>query len=511
MSISKTEDVFVLVKSLSKAEKRSFRLFAERIQDSESLAYMKLFDILDKQPVLNEVNIKSKLKVSPNKYSNLKRHLHEQILISLRHISKNKKPNIRIREYIDFAYVLYGKGLHLQALKILNKAKNLAVKNHNDFSLLTILEFEKLIHSRHITRTKGEPIKMIMNEALAKAKEIHSRVEYSNLRLELHKFYIEKGHVKNETEEFLIKDFFSENLPDLKNQKPGMMETIHLNQAYVWYYYILNDFKNCYKYAEKWIQQFQDNVELQSRDSNLYLRGYHYVLTSAYNLKKKDDYEKYLLHLENFRENNYASFNLNTKILSFLYVHLGRMNLHFLQGSFDEGTKTIKRTLSRLKRYKTKLDEHKVMIFHYKIAWMYIGNAEPEKSIKYLQSIINMTDITLRKDIQAYARLMFLMAHYDLGNMELLPTILRSYKNFFNKHEIKNKVQILLFSFFKEITNSPIFDQKDVQKKYLKELKKLENNKFEKRAFLYLDSVSWVESKIKRQSISAIVANKSNK
>ena len=508
MSISKTEDVFVLVKSMSKAEKRAFRLFAERIQDSESLAYMQLFDILDKQSVLNENLIKSKLKVSPNKYSNLKRHLHEQILISLRHISKNKKPNIRTREYIDFAYVLYGKGLHLQALKILNKAKKLALKNHSDFSLLTILEFEKLIHSRHITRSKAEPVRILLEQAMDKAKEIHSRVEYSNLRMELHKLYIEKGHVKNEKEEAYVKNFFKENLPDLKAQKPGMMESIHLNQAYVWYYYILNDFKNCYKHAEKWIQQFQDNAELQSRDSNLFLRGYHYLLTSAYNLKKKDKYADYLLHLDNFRKKNYANFNLNTKILSFLYVHQGRMNLHFLEGSFEEGTKIIKKTLSRLDRYKTKLDDHKVMIFHFKIAWMYIGNAEPGKSIKYLQSIINMTNISLRKDIQAYARLMFLMAHYDLGNDELLPSILRSYKNFFEKHEITNKVQVLLFSFFKEITKAPLLDKKDIQKKYLKELKLLEKNKFEKRAFLYLDSISWLESKITKRSISEIVSSK---
>jgi len=508
MSISKTEDVFVLVKSLTKAEKRSFRLFAERIQDTESLAYMQLFDLLDKQKVIDESFIKSKLKVSSNKYSNLKRHLHEQILISLRHISKNKKPGIKTREYIDFAYVLYGKGLHLQALKILSKAKNLAIKTHNDFSLLTILEFEKLIHSRHITRSEKELPKQLMKESLEKVSEIHSRIELSNLRMDLHQFYIEHGHVKNESEEHDVKEKFASNLPALKGQKRGMMESIHLNQAFVWYYYILNDFKNCYKHSKKWIEQFQNNSELKSRDSNLYLRGYHYLLTSAYNLKKSDDYAGYLNHLEEFRTENYSKFNLNTKILSFLYVHQGRMNLHFLQGTFEQGTKSIKTTLSRLDRYKSKLDEHKVMIFHFKIAWMYIGNNEPGKSIAYLQSIINMSNITLRKDIQAYARLMFLMAHYDLENDELLPSIIRSYQKFFEKHKITNKVQNLIFAFFKEIMKAPLLNRKDIQKKYLKELKLLENNKYEKRAFLYLDAVSWLESKIKKQSISSIISQK---
>ena len=124
MSISKTDDVFALVKSLSKAEKRSFRLFAERIQDSDSLAYMQLFDLIDKQKSLEAETIKRKLKISNSKYSNLNRHLYEQILISLRHVNKSKKSNIKIRELLDFAFVLYGKGLHLQALKFLRELKS---------------------------------------------------------------------------------------------------------------------------------------------------------------------------------------------------------------------------------------------------------------------------------------------------------------------------------------------------------------------------------------------------
>lgn len=511
MSISKTDDVFALVKSLSKAEKRSLRLFVERIQGSESLAYMKLFDILDKQKSLDEEAIKTKLKLSSGKYSNLKRHLYEQILISLRHLSKTKKPNIKIREAIDFAYVLYGKGLHLQSLKILTKAKKLATKHQRDFSLLSILEFEKMIHSRHITRTQGETAEKLMSEAIEKVEEIHSRIEYSNLRMKLHKFYIEKGHVKNEKEEQFVKELFQKNLPNIKASQLGLMESIHLNQAYVWYYYILNDFKNCYKYSKNWIEKFEKNSQLKSRDANLFLRGYHYLLTSTYNLKKYEDYKVHLSKLELYRKEYYPSFNLNTKILSFLYVHLGRMNLHFLEGSFAEGTKSIKRTLSRLERYKSKLDEHKVMIFHYKIAWMYLANAQPDKAVYYLQSIINMTNISLRKDIQAYARILFMMTHFDLGNESLLNSMLRSYKRFFEKNEIKNKVQLQLFSFFNEIAKAPILERKEIMKQHLAELKKLQTSKYEKRAFLYLDSISWLESKLKNQSLSQTISSKLGK
>ena len=45
-------------------------------------------------------------------------------MTSLRLVHKKKRANIQVREYIDFAYILYGKGLFMQALQVLKMAKN---------------------------------------------------------------------------------------------------------------------------------------------------------------------------------------------------------------------------------------------------------------------------------------------------------------------------------------------------------------------------------------------------
>ncbi len=506
MAISKTDDLFRLIKSLTKSEKRTFRLFAERIKSSEELLYMQLFDSMDKQKILDERAIRSKLgNLSPVKYSNAKRHLYEQILTSLRMLKKSKNSNIQLREYIDFVHILYGKGFHLQALKVLQKAKKLAKEHHHDFNLITIIELEKLIHSRHITRQKTKFIEEITEEALNKIDTLSNRVRLSNLKMLLHRFYIEKGHVKNAAEAEKVRQFFEQQIPAPGNMPPGQMERVLLNQSHVWYYYILNDFENCYKYAAQWIQVFQQYDELQTRDINLYLRGYHYLLTCTYNLKKQKTYARYHAELETFRKTNYHRFNRNTQVLSFLYTHSGRLNLHFLNGTFDEGVKSIKKTLARLERYKDILDTHKVMIFYYKIAWMYLGNNQPDKAIKYLNYILDMTNASLRSDIQAYARLMFLMVHFELENYKLLPSLIRNYSVFFTKKNLDNKVQTCFLFFFKEIINTPIYERKEVMTKYLKKLQILENNQYEKRAFLYLDCVSWLKAKIMRRAIGEVI------
>jgi hypothetical protein len=154
MPISHSQSLFQLIKSLTKAEKRNFKLYAKRNHSGDSLKFIDLFDIMDKQSEVDETSIFKKLKgLSKPQYANLKRHLYSQIIVSLRVIHKAKMPTIQARELVDFAVILYGKGLYLQSLKMLKIAKREATKHHLNYLQLTILEFEKLIETRHITRS----------------------------------------------------------------------------------------------------------------------------------------------------------------------------------------------------------------------------------------------------------------------------------------------------------------------------------------------------------------------
>lgn len=502
MPISQTDQVFRLVKSLSKSEKRNFKLYAGRIQDKEELLYIKLFDLMDKQKVLDEREVLDKMgKINATQYSNMKRHLYSQILVSLRHLYKEKQAFVKVREYIDQAYILYNKGLYMPALKILDKAKKLSFKHHTDFSSLTIVEIEKMIQSRHITRTNTASIEALVEQADILAHTSLNRTKLSNLKVQLHRYYIKKGHVNNEAEEQEVIDFFDNNLPTFEEANLGMMERIYLYQCYVWYYYILEDFKGCYDYALKWIDLFDHSEELMQRDLDLYMRGYHYVLTAAYNLKMVPEYIKHLKTFDNFRKQNYNSFNENSKIMSFLYVHTGRMNGHFLQGTFDMGVSEIPRTLRRMKRYAFNLDEHKIMILNFKMAWMYLGNAMPKKANEYLIKIINLSSKTLRKDMQIYARLMHLMVNFDLDGFDIMPYLTKTYEKYITSEPNTNQVQLQTLDMFKKLSKAALFDRKKILSTYHASLSEVKAYHFSKRAFLYLDVLIWIESKLADKSI----------
>jgi len=145
MSTAQNVQLFKLIKSLQKAEKRHFKLFANKLESDKSPLSIELFNFLDSAKSLDEKKLNKRFaKLTPANFLNVRRNLYRQILTSLRLLHSRHDKEIRIRENIDYAKILYGKGLYLQSLKILGKAEQWALEIKQQIMLLEILEFEKL-------------------------------------------------------------------------------------------------------------------------------------------------------------------------------------------------------------------------------------------------------------------------------------------------------------------------------------------------------------------------------
>lgn len=153
MTNDQKDPLFVLVKSLSKSEKRQFKVYVGRLGVNTDSKFLALFNHLDKSETLDEELIVAKGIVKKQQLSNLKAHLYKQILISLRLSPLHQNIRSQIREQLDFATILYHKGLYKQSLKILDKAKTLAKENEENNIAYEIVELEKVIETQYITRS----------------------------------------------------------------------------------------------------------------------------------------------------------------------------------------------------------------------------------------------------------------------------------------------------------------------------------------------------------------------
>ncbi|MEM1120077.1 MAG: hypothetical protein AAGJ18_06480, partial [Bacteroidota bacterium] len=197
MPTLKKDLLFDLITSLTKSEKRNFRLYAKKIQQNSEVLFLQLFDYLEKQDFFDVQQLLVDLpNLQKKQIANLKRNLYNHLLVSLRLLYSKKQIALQIREFIDYAEILYNKGLYLQALKILGRAKKLAIKTHQDILHLEIVAFESSIESRHITRSSTERMSDLMQESEDTNQTISRVSELSNLKLYLQRVFINCGHLQ---------------------------------------------------------------------------------------------------------------------------------------------------------------------------------------------------------------------------------------------------------------------------------------------------------------------------
>jgi len=494
MPISHGDHLFGLVKSLTKAEKRNFRLYARRIQGEGDAKFLQLFDLLERQKSYDEESIREKLPgTSKSQFSNLKRHLYQHILLSLRLIQIRKSEAIQVREWLDYAQILYGKGLYLQALKLLHKARDLAFAYNLDFLHSEVIEFEKRIESRHITRSTTDRMNEMTREALQRSRVNANIVALSNLKLLLQRRFINDGHVATPAQRREVETYFEEQLPPLDLEDCTFFEHIYWCQVQYWFAYLLLDFQACQRWAEKWVQLYQQDARMVDPDVDMYMRAIHHVLTIAYIRRDVAKLNHYLQEGERFRKSYYPRFNPNSKILSFLIVHQGRFNLHFLRQDYGAALELVPRTLARIRRYGDMVDTHKIFILYYKIAWTYLCVGQVNKALDFLNRILNHPGKPLRTDIQAYAMLLFLMAHYELGNYEVRDYRSKSTDRYLHSSGEERPLQRESLQFFQQLLREPAVRHPGIRSDFYQRLSRMQEDPEQTRDFAFLDLPRWLE------------------
>ena len=502
------DNLFSLVKSLTKSEKRQFKLYVGRLGVNSDSKFLKLFNLLDKAKGYNEASILKTDIVNKQQLANVKAHLYKQILISLRLNPSHQNVRLQIREQLDFASILYHKGLYKQSLKILDKAKELAIINEEKNSAFEIVELEKIIEAQYITRsisTRADEL-AIQAKSLSTQNVIASKL--SNLSLQLYSTILKTGYVKNEKESELVTKYFNDRLPKFNLNNVGFREKLWYYKAYLWYSFLMQDFLNCYKYASKWVNLFHQNPSMINLNPVFYLKGNNYLLESIFFIRNKP---KFVKKLEHFKATvNSIKFNKdeNVSTLVFLYTNFHSINQYFIDGSFDEGLELIPQIEKELIEYKDRIDPHHKMIFYYKFASLHFGAGNNKACIKYLDKIISNKSLSMREDLLCFSRVLNLVAHYEAGLDYHLETLLRSTYKFLIKMNDLHEVQKEMIKFIRGLQDIYPHDLKKAFKNLVETLKTYEDHPFERRAFLYLDIISWLESKIENKPVGEIIQNK---
>lgn len=503
-----TDELFQLVKSLEKSEKRNFKLYLKRLAGSEEMKSVLLFEYMDKiegDEYDEELLLRKVPGIKKQQLSNIKAHLYKQIMASLRLVQNDDHIEMHLGEQIVQANILYGKGLYLQSLRVLDRIKSVAKNYFQTSYWLQIVIFEKKIEALHITRS-------IDNRAETLAKEIEHincrltmQGKLSNLSLQLYSWYIKMGHARDEKDVLAIKLFFETNMPQVHIGELSFYEKMYYYQSNCWYYFILQDFKLYFRNAQKWLDLFEEHPQMQTIETSQYIKAFHNLLSAHFDTNNFERFDQTLLRFQTFSDSEVANSNYNVRVQVFTYLNIARLNQHFMQGTFSEGLLLVPQIEQGIHDYSLFLDRHRILIFYYKIACLYFGSGDNDNAINYLNKIIHIK-YNLKTDLQCYARLLHLIAHYELGNYTIIESLTKSVYRYMAKMKNLTIVEEEIFKFLRgTLQQKPGKQMANTFIQLKNKLEKHQSDPLEARSFLYLDIIGWLESKIRNIPVQEVI------
>jgi len=398
--------------------------------------------------------------------------------------------------------------MYKQSLKLLDRAKAQAMEKLQFTTALEIVEFEKLIESQFITRSSTTRADDLTDEVQKLSYTIQKANEFSNLAIQLYALYLKRGHVRNRNDIVFVEDYFAKNRPKFDPRNQGVYEQLYMNLSNYWYSYIMQDFVACYRHTQRNVDLFNAHPMLKHSLPDLYFKSFNYLLESLFYLRHHARFEEVLaaLHEEIVGQKNIR--NANAEILARSFYYANRMNLHFMEGTFSDGLVIVPELLEFIEKNQNKIDQHHVLVFYYKIASLYFGSGDPKRSISFLNKIIDTRDEEVRSDLQCFARILRLVASYESGDDFMMEYQIKSTHRFLVKVNDLNVVQKEMLAFLSKLDTFYRSDINELFRKLHEKLLPYESLPYEKRPFLYLDLISWLESKIKGVSVQEITRQK---
>jgi hypothetical protein len=503
-----SNELFVLVKSLTKSEKRFFKL-SSAIQTGEK-NYLKIFDFIDDLENYNEDLLKEEFKNETfvKHLPSEKNHLYKLILKSLRSFYSEQSASSILKEELKNVEILYNKALYKECRKFLKRAKKIAFDHEKFYYLIELISWEKrLIEESYESGDFDVDLNQIIEEESEVVAKLRNLAEYHILYSRINAIFRSGGFTRTEQEKDTVREISDNYLIKGKNT------AISTRAASICYY-----IKGLCAWTNR---EFNDSYTFFNRtkvilDSNPKLKqdlGKRYTLTLFHLMRSYMDDANYDMAqemIENIRllkdKKGFKSTDLSLKITSISIID--QMNLYNLRGKFDQALEFYESNMKEVDIILNKASKEQRIKLQYTTIYTLFGIQNYKGALSVLNDILNDNEQNLRQDIYGFTRILNLMVHFELENYQLIEYSANSTLRYLKKIDRNYNIESYFVKQIKKISKG-IYDNVDTSFDDLKiGLTKYLNDNQEKVILDYIDVVSWVSSKVEGCSFEEAVKNK---
>lgn len=507
MSNKVKESLHELIQSLSKSEKRYFKLYASRHATGGETNSIKLFDYLEQHACYDDEKLFKHFKNEPflKQFSITKKRLYDQILQALDAFHTPTSESAQLYKMLHAADILFEKALYNQCRRILISAEKQAEKLQKNEILLICYDLKrKLIETEGSIDKTTEYASLISNDYRYTLDKLTQIQELWLKKTEL--FYeIQQNGLARDDERCR---YYAKLITGIKNEK-NYQNNI---QAQYLYHHLLSAYYYIVQDQDASLKHLQLNIGI-CRKHPLFIREeaqkFISVLTNAIYLS--ESIGKYHLAKEYLREmkelSNKIQLTETNEIKLFASVTSIELSLYIRSGNFHDAMLLQPEIQEKFNQFSDKLNVNRKSFISYKIAVIYLSLGRFNEALKWINSILGDHAQDQSEDIVGFSQLLSLLIHIELGNEEYLPYCLKNVRRFFKtRNRLRDFEQLFLNFTSKWIRQKGSIERLDLWEDLYEDLNQLLNeSRYSNVIRDYFDFYAWVESKIKRKPFDLVV------
>ncbi len=492
--------LFDLLNTLTKSEKRYIKVQAGSSETTgekgEEKDYIQLMDALLAQKEFDEdqlVKDNKEAKFVKNLAVN-KRYLYDVVLNGLTNFGQ-KSLEDKIYEKIAAANVLIEKGMFKAAFRELKKGQKVAEKYELYELQIMLLAIEKRLVAQRQFKTKNDNvIHQIFDSEEHCLKELKNSNEYWYLAQQIAQFQIRFQNIQGEEQKQYIDGLTKSPKFQNKSLATNFKSTIYYYRANSIYQFMLGNVEKAYEINKDFLDLLEANPHFLLLYSDRYLATLNNMLIDSLVIGKYDILEEGINRLVKIpqRKEFQSIKNIESRVFRQRYILL--INWCLSQNDFEKALQWIPEIETGLKQFGKKIEKHHRITFYYLNAYISFQNAQYDQALRWNNEILNDPRENVVKEIFYFARSLNLLIHFELGNHDLLESLLLSTPQYLKARRSVYATEKALFRFLGKSIN--LFNRK-AKRKLIDNFKISLNDLFEKpkerRVFNYLDLRIWAE------------------
>ncbi|HYG50335.1 MAG TPA: hypothetical protein VD905_05500 [Flavobacteriales bacterium] len=501
-----TTELYDLIKSLSKSEKRFFKL-SSSLQAGEK-NYIRLFDAIEEQEEYDEERIKQKFKGETfiQHFPSEKNHLYKQILKALRNFHAENSINNILRIEIKNIEILYKKALYKECAKFVGRAKKMALEHEKFYYLFELINWEKqLLEEEYETGGFDKDLDDLISQETECIQKLRNLAEYHMIYSRVNYVIRKGGFARNDSERKIVNEL--ENYHLIKGKNTALSS----RAASICYYIkgVCNAFNRNYDEALVNFKKVKDIIDhkehLKIDLAQRYVRTLSLILTCYIELQ---DYEKAYQVIEEIKSLNEEDgfTDTNTQLRIQTTVFISTLQICNKTGNHEKGAALIPEIIKLLDKNAAKINKEQVIEFYVNIAGVYFINNDYKEALYWLNKVLNDNEKMLRRDLYNFARIFNLIIHYELGNNDLLEYVIKSTARQLTKDDNDYAPEELVIKHLRKLIKFNNEKSRfDTYKDMKNDFDHMFNTNQEKVLLDYFDINAWVESKIKGQKFAGVL------